>query len=324
VARLRAVALRALASYGLTDARVRLLQFGFNALFRVDAADGRFALRLNVNSHRSLDNVTGELAWIEALGRETSLTVPTPRARPDGQLVALVDAPEVGRPLPATLFAWIPGRDLGARDGAAALHALGGAMATLHTHGAGWSLPAGAALPHGSDLFMGQPPSILAEQHPELPSSRQAVFVEAHRHAAQALAALYAEAPQHLVHFDLHTWNVKWRRGQLAVFDFDDCAIACAVHDLAITTYYLRSRPRGAMLEEALRAGYAGQRTLPACPPERFEALLLARLLLLANDLFRIEHADDRAQLPRYLAQCEAAARRFLATGRFAPAASAD
>ena len=72
VHQLRAVALEALRAYPLEVNRLSLLSHGFNTIFRVDDARGqKFALRLNVNSRRSLENVRAELAWLEALNRET-------------------------------------------------------------------------------------------------------------------------------------------------------------------------------------------------------------------------------------------------------------
>nr|MCU0625807.1 phosphotransferase [Gemmatimonadaceae bacterium] len=318
--RLRAVAMRAIAAWELpSPPRLRLVAHGFNATWRVDASGRRFALRLNVASQRTPANIAGEMAWMAALSRDTTLVLPVPQPLPDGALLHVVDASEVGRHLPAVLFSWLPGRDLGRRDDPAALHALGAAMARLHAHGATWSPPPGAAFPIADDVLCHQPPSLLVDAHPALPPARQALFVDVHRRAAAMLAALWASQPHHVTHFDLHMWNVKWRRGRLALFDFDDSAIACPLQDLAITTYYLRSRPGGDRLEAALLDGYATIAAPPIASAEHVEALLTARALLLANDLLRIENAEERAYLPTFLARTERTLRRYLDTGRFAP-----
>ena len=68
VARIRRTAFAALADYPLEVARLRLLNHGFNTTYRVDTTDGRrFALRINVNSRRSPQNLAAEVAWLTAL-----------------------------------------------------------------------------------------------------------------------------------------------------------------------------------------------------------------------------------------------------------------
>ena len=46
-----------------------------------------------------------------------------------------------------------------------------------------------------------------------------------------------------MLHADLHNSNLKWCRGRLYVFDFDDSAIGVPMQDLAISAYYLRDEP---------------------------------------------------------------------------------
>jgi Ser/Thr protein kinase RdoA (MazF antagonist) len=319
VRRLRAVALRAVEAYGLRSPRLRLINHGFNATFRVDADSKRFALRLNVNSHRSLPNIAAEVAWVEALARETSLMVPAPQARVDGAFTALVDAPEVGRALPATMFSWLPGSDLARRDDPRALYALGRATAELHRHGAQWSVPTGAVLPFADDVLMHQPPSFLDEAHPALSDERRAVFRAAHGHASRALSTVFGASRPHPLHFDLHTWNVKWVRGRLSVFDFDDCVFGVPIQDLATTVQDLRTRATGERLESALREGYESVSPWPPCSETLFDALLVGRELLLVNDLIRIENAKYQAFLAADLAEAEQVLRTFLNEGCYRP-----
>ncbi len=114
MARLRPVALAALAHYPVEVARLRLLNHGFNTTFRVDTTDGRrFALRLNVNSRRTPQNLAAEAAWLAALAADTELWVPVPQSTREGALTTEVFSPDLGRSLPVALFSWLPGSDLG-------------------------------------------------------------------------------------------------------------------------------------------------------------------------------------------------------------------
>lgn len=80
VARLRPTAHAALRGYTLDVTQLRLLNHGFNTIFRVDTSTGeRYALRLNVNSRRSPAPIAAEMAWLDALSRDTALQLPTPQ-----------------------------------------------------------------------------------------------------------------------------------------------------------------------------------------------------------------------------------------------------
>ncbi|HRE26528.1 MAG TPA: phosphotransferase, partial [Anaerolineales bacterium] len=67
---------KALAPYGLTDARVRLLARHTNTLYRVDTADGRYVFRVSAPGLRTEREVASELSWLNALRRDTDLVVP--------------------------------------------------------------------------------------------------------------------------------------------------------------------------------------------------------------------------------------------------------
>ncbi|HAN35099.1 MAG TPA: hypothetical protein DCQ52_06510, partial [Acidimicrobiaceae bacterium] len=138
VARLRPLAVEVLRRYSIDVAALRLLNHGFNTTFRVDTTDGRrFALRLNVNSRRTDSFIGAEMAWLAALAEETDLWVPIPQRTLDGALLTHVRSPDLGRDLPAALFSWLPGRDLGDDASDVQMRAVGRATAALHAHGEG-------------------------------------------------------------------------------------------------------------------------------------------------------------------------------------------
>ena len=312
VVRLRRTALEILRQYPVDVARLRLLNHGFNTTFRVDSADGRrFALRLNVNSHRTTQNIAAELAWLTALAVDTDLWLPVPQPRRDGALMAEVFSPDLDRSLPAVLFSWLPGRDVGDDASVAQLRAAGRATATLHGHGENWSLPTGAALPLIDSVLM-DTPNHLAGEHPLLTEDRRTVIEAAFAHVQRHNDELFAGAHRHALHADLHTSNMKWHRGRLSVFDFDDSGIGVPVQDLAIAAYYLRDN---AEQEAALLEGYQELRTLPAYTSAQFEAIVASRNLILLNDVIVSSNAGFRAIAPRYVANTVVKLRHYLDTG---------
>lgn len=319
VARLRRVAERALEAYPFEVARMRLLLHGYNTTFRVDTADGRtFALRLNVNSHRTDEHLAAEAAWLAALAADPSvgarISVPAPEPTRDGALRTAVWSDDLVRELPVLVMSWLPGRDLGDPDPTGA-RALGAAMATLHDHVSRWSLPPGASLPD-VDAPVDEMAAVIAVDRSITTREQRAVFAAAHERVAGLIAELRhasrtVVAP---IHADLHGSNVKWFRNRIAVFDFDDASIGTPVHDLAISLYYLRDDDP---VERALLDGYASVRPLPEYEREHLEAVVAARNLVLAGDVLTMATADIRAMAPAYLARSAKKLQAYLDTGRY-------
>jgi Ser/Thr protein kinase RdoA (MazF antagonist) len=314
VAQLRPVALAVLRQYPIEAASLRLLNHGFNTTYRVDTIDGRrFALRLNVNSRRTDAFIGAEMAWLAALSEETELWVPTPQRTIDGELLAHVDCPPLGRAIPAALFSWLPGRDLGSEATAHQMREVGRAAAMLHTHGETWRPPAGAALP-AIDTVLMDIPYVLDQDHPLLSAADHQLIDDVFAHVQSHYDAMFAGARRQPLHADLHIWNLRWYRGRLAVFDFDDSGIGVPVQDLAIAAYYLRDN---AEQEAALLEGYQQVRPLPAFTTEQYEAMVASRNLVLLNDVITTTNAEFLAMLPRYVPNSLTKLRAYLDTGVF-------
>lgn len=314
VGRLRETALRALRAYPFEVRRLSLLNHGFNTTFRVDTQSGqKFALRLNVNSRRSPEQIAAEMAWLAALNRDTDLSVPQPQPLADGRLLQHVWSEDLQRELPVALFSWLPGRDLGEGATPQQWREVGRAAATLHAHALTWSLPGGTALSSLQDPLM-DTPNNFAREHELLTTERRAVIAETLNRVQEVLNGVFTRDTPRPLHADLHGWNLKWARGKLSVFDFDDSGIGVPLQDLAIAAYYLRPR---AELEEALLEGYAQHASLPTYRQAEYETLLAGRNLVLLNDVLVNATADIRAILPRYMYNTVLKLQHFLDRGEF-------
>ena len=312
--RLRTVALAALAEYPIEVRSLRLLNHGFNTTFRVDTTSGeRFALRINVNSRRTPANLAAESAWLAALAVETDLWVPVPQRSRNGALVTEVFSADLQRRLPAVVFSWLPGGDLGDDATPAQMHAVGRATATLHRHGAQWALPAGADLP-AIDTVLMDVPYHLGDGHPLLTAEAHDVIDAAFVRIQAHYDTLFAGAPRQPLHADLHIWNLKWHRGRLIMFDFDDSGIGVPVQDLAISAYYLRDNDEQ---EQALMEGYQQVQPLPAFTSAQYEAMVAGRNLVLLNDVITTTNAEFLAMLPRYIPNSVTKLRAYLESGVF-------
>lgn len=308
---LRGVAEVGAPRFGLDVATIELVRHEFNTTFRVVDQAGRVtAVRVNTNSLSTPEHVVAQHAWMRALAAETHVRLPIPLRTVHGDEHALVPTPRGTFMVVAAT--WLDGEDVGECDAVQA-RALGRAMATMHTHAEGWTIPAAGRLTSFSDPYFGDEDRLTLAFPAD---SRQAELVHwSLRRCQDAILSAERDCPPVVVHGDLHGGNLKWHQDELAVFDFDDCGVASPALDFAIATFYLRgSEPR---VEEALRTGYVEVRGLPNISATVFESLVASRQLLLANDLLQSSTEHLRAQARGYLERTVDRLEHWREGGRF-------
>ena len=303
--RLRPLALRALAAWPLNVRSVRLLSNDYNGVWRIDAAQGRFVLRVNL-PHRSDRELRAELAWLAALASDVRAPVPIPtRAGEPWTVAAVAGVPDARR---CILFSWIQGRVMTPDDDPALFRALGRQVGRLHTHAREWRRPRGVPV---FDRPFADPHAevILFEQ--EVAPSVRSIFRDAERAATEAFARLRgsAELPA-MAHHDVHVGNALVSRGAVSLIDFDDCAIAFAAEDLGRSLFQDRMRGCDGRRLRAFRSGYE---ELTAWPDvATVEAFVAGAALELANDVYQDFDPGYRAAAGAYAARWALIARRAL------------
>ncbi|NNF41455.1 MAG: phosphotransferase [Phycisphaerales bacterium] len=322
-ARLREAARRALTQYDLAVRQVRLRLDVWNCLFRVDAADGaRYVLRLTARRGcHGVDETWAEIAWVDALQRETTLAVRRPVAMRDGSFVGVLDDDLAPDHHQHVLFEWRPGRTPGARLGVRTAFRLGRFAASLHEHARTFTLASGRArrfdhvFPYADTTFADREPILLFdERFAHLLTRELRAAYERGRHAAQAVIdELFAGTqPPRLIHNDLHPWNILLHDGGLVALDFEDLMWGYPIQDIATTFYYLRIRDNGESLETAYRRGYETIAPWPVAQPETLTSLVAGRGLILANGVLAAPDAAERDTASHYLPLIGARIARWL------------
>ena len=294
---LTAFATELLKDYGIHGAKVSCINFEFNATFSVETDSGtKYALRININSTRTVDNMKAEVEWVRYLNRTSGVHTPSPIATiKDDYIVSGLHA-DSGQVLFGLMYSWLDGEELGDEPTLSQLHEVGRAIATLHQESTDFALSADAALPTFNDFFWGTEDFLFSDKS-VLSDTDRALIQQAHDLIMQFTNDLYQNSKVHIIHADMHGWNLMWNEDQLSVFDFDDCGYGVEAQDLAVTLYYLDTPEQ----DEALLNGYKSVRPLPTYSANAMKALLLQRRLLLLNYLFETKNQEHKEMLPAYL-----------------------
>lgn len=321
ISHLRRVAVDALKQYPTQIERLRIVQLGYNASFKVTNTAGKhFALRVNVNSHRSPANLAAEVAWLRSLAVEGEVVVPVPVANCEGDFVSQVHSTALGRFFSVVLFEWIDGKTLGTEIKSARARQVGRLMAHLHEHGSRFELPPVAELARIDDVLWNLPER-LSGNSALLGDSGCDIVENARDSIKRELSAMYASGVTQILHTDLHGWNTIALPGRVAAIDFDDCAIGLPVQDIGVSAYYVDDFDR--YLEE-LCEGYSEVLAVPEFSNDELHAMLAQRNLILLNDLVTTQTAELKAMLPSYVGKTLVRLQRYLDTGRYSHAITSD
>jgi Ser/Thr protein kinase RdoA (MazF antagonist) len=268
----------------------------FNSTFKITTEGGdRFALRINVNSTKTLENLRAEVQWVQGI-RE--ILVPAPIANSAGEFITFAHHDASGRTLPAVLFSWLEGEEVGDEPTADQLFAAGAAMAKLHISSKGFKFAADASLPVIDSVLWGAPDYLCGEGAALSPEDQQVMKI-AYELIQEVIDRQLAENEPQPIHADMHGWNLMWHEGKLAVFDFDDAMMGTPLIDLATAIYYLDTEEQN----QSFIDGYRSITPLAPHSPRDLEVLLVQRRIVLLNYLFETSNPEHQAIIPDYQAE---------------------
>lgn len=315
IRRLRALALAALDAYDLPVAGLRLLNDGWNAIFRVDCTDGaKWVLRISRPGMYGPAEVRSEMMWLDALSRDTDLILPAPLHTRDGELLVTRQVEGVPESRHVVIFSWVPGKDLADALTPENYAATGELLARLHQHSAGWTPPPGFAINRNDSVWhpKDEPklfdPRFAEKLSPDLWDLLRA----AHAQVAEAQAELWGRgAPPQVIHYDLHQWNVKVQRGGVYPIDFEDLTWGYPVQDIGLVFYYIQDREDAADLRRAFREGYGRRLPWPEHYPGEIAIHTVRRTLDFANLLIDENDPEEQATVQRFFQRTAGRLARF-------------
>jgi Ser/Thr protein kinase RdoA (MazF antagonist) len=292
IRRLHGLARAALDFYDIPVQRLSCIARDTNTTFRVDAADGaRFALRVGAPPTDTNLDIDTEMAWLDALARETSIAAARPLRNRYGDFVSVVEQESVPHARRCVLFRWLPGKVIGESADREDYQMLGVLAARLHDHGEKWRMPPSLRPLVWDRVFYypGEPVVLFGPDHSDLMTPRRAEIVRSVIARCDAeLARLHREVPVSVLHGDLHPRNVLRDGDRLHVFDFEDVMIGAPAQDIAITLFYNRDHDDYVGLRSAFVRGYTSLRPWPVEFEGQLELLMAARTVMFINYVLRM------------------------------------
>jgi Ser/Thr protein kinase RdoA (MazF antagonist) len=280
---------RVLRRYPFLTREVDHLTTHSNVMFRVITQTGQqLVLRVGSPHGNTRSNIEYEIAWLDALNRETELEVVRPIRTAGGALIVDEYDPMLGKERPCVLFSWVPGAPLGAGAGPFGYRLLGQMSASLQAHGKGWrpNRPEGMrrwdrVFYYGADIdpvVLGRP-----EFGHLFEPKRRNTISQAGELAEGVIRASWATGAPQVVHGDLHEWNVHLAANRIHVFDFEDTMVALPAQDVAISLYHSRVEANRIEVEAAFRRGFESVASWPVEDEAQLDGFHAARQIMLMN-----------------------------------------
>lgn len=257
-----------------------------NPTFRLaEAGRDPIVLRIYHPGNRPEVEIRSELAWMDALGRETPVHVPAPVRTPDGRDVVALDGSAY-----AVAFTVAPGRELDDDSLPHTVAAVGEITAHLHAHARAWAPPPWFTRPRW-DLrtTLGEVPHWGRWQAGVLDAEQVRQLERLDAVVRRRLRA-WGEGPDRfgLMHADLRMANVFADGDDLTIIDFDDAGYSWFLYDVGGMLTFCEGRPDVDEIVAGWAEGY--RRVSPLSDEEEREIptfLMLRRLLVHAYLGFR-------------------------------------
>ena len=287
--RLLPFAQRVLRRYRLDAREVEHLATHSNVMFRViTESGGQLVLRVGSPHGNTRSNLEYEVAWLDALNKETDLDVVRPIPTAGGALIVDEYDPDLGKERPCVLFTWVPGAPLGDGAGTFGYRLLGQMSAALQAHGRTWQPERPEGMRRWDRVFYygaEVDPVVIASPEFEhlFERGRQRVISRAGQLAETTIHESWMVGSPQVVHGDLHEWNVHVVASRIHAFDFEDTMLALPSQDVAISLYHSRTADKRAEIRSAFRRGFETVGVWPIQDDSQLDGFHAARQIMLMN-----------------------------------------
>jgi Ser/Thr protein kinase RdoA (MazF antagonist) len=255
-----------------------------NWTYRVDAArEAPVVLRIYRPGNRSPADIMSELAWMDAIGRESPGLVPGVVSTTCGSQVLELNRGTALDPCYCVMFSYAPGAEPAEDELAAWFRELGAITARLHRHARSWARPPWFRRPRwdirttlGDRPHWGPWRSSVTDAEELSQLDRLAKVVTARLQNFGDSAERFG-----LIHADLRLANLLVDGDRITVIDFEDCGLSWYLYDLASALTFNEGRGDVRELITLWVDGYRQVEQLSSADEEEIDTFLMLRRLML-------------------------------------------
>jgi Ser/Thr protein kinase RdoA (MazF antagonist) len=294
------VAEAAVSKWPLRPLRIELAAHRENAVFRVDAEEGVFALRLHRQGYRSDVELQSEMHFMAALAK-SGIAVPRPIVSNAANIVEHI------ADVQASVLTWLSGRSLGKSgvpldipDRVFTFERFGNLIARMHDVTDQWQRPQ-TFQRQSWDIegLLGDAPQWgRFWENPRLTSEQQKILIAVRSKLRHELSSQPFDMG--LIHADLVSENILVDGSDLRIIDFDDSGYGFRLQDLATALVKHEAEADFESLKQALLRGYQTLRPLDAVKVDLF--LFIRHLTYVGWVVPRMEDADGLKRCDNYIA----------------------
>lgn len=300
----------------IAGATGRLINHSENHTFLFDG----YTLRVHRPGYQSSQSIESELAWLQALRRDTDLPVAEPVPGADGKLLQNFATP-LGERRHAVLFRFLRGAEPHMDGDLTGIFAkLGTYAARLHQHAMTWPRPPGFARQAWNAATILDADGLWGDWRiaPGVDGSNRPLIERAAETLRSDLAT-YGAGPQSygLIHADMRLGNLLVDGDTVSLIDFDDSGFCWFTYDFAASVSFYETHPTIQALKTAWLGAYQHIRPLSPDDIASIDSMiLLRRLALLAWIGTHSETKLAQQHMPRFAKGTADLAKRYLAGAR--------
>lgn len=305
------IAQHALTQYDINVVSVSPVAQSGAAVFKIEDNCGLlYSLRVHKSKISTLEKIwtrsdalDSELVWLDALNRDTSLTLPVPKRNKQGSYVTQVDD------INCTMLSWVEGEQKQYFTSEQELKSTAEMTAALHHHASKWQPPSSFIRPTVNRARIQNALDLLKQPVREgLLDAHDVQILEA---AGEKAMVLLDTLPKNkltwgVLHGDIVPPNIVFVDGVANPIDFGACGFGPFLTDLAITFTFIHPNARQQYID-----WYGKHFPLPNDYVAQIEALFISLVLIGMRNALGIPESNN--WLPTHVKKC--ASREF---GRYA------
>lgn len=289
-------------------AKARLINVSENATYLVEAPGGyKSILRVHRENYHTRRAIECELAWLDALARQSVVTVPDYYTGLNGKAIQEVWTDGLDAPRFLVLFHFVQGNapDEGG-DMMPFYEALGAIAAHCHEHTLNWEKPTPfERLIWDIETVFGPNPNWGNWRDAPGVTEDVSEVLENVEATIRARLDIYGKAPEryNLIHADMRLANLLIDESKTRLIDFDDCGYGWLMYDFAAAVSFIEDDPRLPDFQAAWLRGYRSVRALRAADEAEIGTfIMLRRMALTAWIGSHIEAPEPQQLAPGFAA----------------------